>query len=117
MVGGLLENWNGFSGFVFSLNFTAPVLFLFRGRFGGAGNRRHRVGGYILFSGCYDDQVTSLVLKGIKMRYAETGYNLEIDLTRGIIEREESDPGLTELYLGGLGDQCQDPVGSGPSRG
>jgi benzoyl-CoA reductase subunit BamB len=37
------------------------------------------------------------------MRYAETGYNLEIDLTRGSIDREESDPRDTELYLGGLG--------------
>ena len=37
------------------------------------------------------------------MRYAETGYNLEIDLSRGSIERVETDPGLTELYLGGLG--------------
>ncbi|MEA2039321.1 MAG: aldehyde ferredoxin oxidoreductase N-terminal domain-containing protein [Thermodesulfobacteriota bacterium] len=37
------------------------------------------------------------------MRYAETGFNLEIDLSRGNIERVETDPGLTELYLGGLG--------------
>jgi len=37
------------------------------------------------------------------MRYAETGYNLEIDLTRGSIERVETDPKLTELHLGGLG--------------
>ena len=37
------------------------------------------------------------------MRYAETGINLEIDLSRGSIEKEESDPRLTELYLGGSG--------------
>ncbi|WP_022669081.1 aldehyde ferredoxin oxidoreductase N-terminal domain-containing protein [Desulfospira joergensenii] len=37
------------------------------------------------------------------MRYAETGYNLEVDLTRGNIERVETDPELMELYLGGLG--------------
>ena len=37
------------------------------------------------------------------MRYAETGYNLEIDLTRGNIERVETDPKLTEMHLGGLG--------------
>ncbi len=37
------------------------------------------------------------------MRYAETGYNLEIDLTTGNIERVETDPKLTEQYLGGLG--------------
>jgi benzoyl-CoA reductase subunit BamB len=37
------------------------------------------------------------------MRYAETGYHLEIDLSRGSIERVETDPGLTELHLGGLG--------------
>ncbi|MDD5009666.1 MAG: aldehyde ferredoxin oxidoreductase N-terminal domain-containing protein, partial [Syntrophorhabdaceae bacterium] len=37
------------------------------------------------------------------MRYAETGFNLEIDLTKGNIERVETDPKDTELYLGGLG--------------
>ena len=37
------------------------------------------------------------------MRYAETGYNLEIDLGRGNIERVATDPGLTELHLGGQG--------------
>src|SRR4030042_3552355 len=37
------------------------------------------------------------------MRYAETGYNLEIDVATGNIERVETDPKLTELHLGGLG--------------
>jgi len=37
------------------------------------------------------------------MRYAETGYNLEIDLSTGNIERVETDPSLTELHLGGQG--------------
>ena len=37
------------------------------------------------------------------MRYAETGINLEVDLTRGNIERVQTDPKDTELYLGGLG--------------
>ncbi len=37
------------------------------------------------------------------MRYAETGYNLEIDLTTGSIERVETDPKMTDLHLGGLG--------------
>jgi aldehyde:ferredoxin oxidoreductase len=37
------------------------------------------------------------------MRYAEIGYNLEIDLATGNIERVETDPKLMELYLGGLG--------------
>ncbi len=37
------------------------------------------------------------------MRYAETGFNLEIDLSRGNIERVETDPLDTALYLGGLG--------------
>jgi aldehyde:ferredoxin oxidoreductase len=37
------------------------------------------------------------------MRYAETGYHLEIDLSRGSIERVETDPELTELFLGGQG--------------
>jgi benzoyl-CoA reductase subunit BamB len=41
------------------------------------------------------------------MRYAETGFNLEIDLTRGNIERVETDPGDTELYLGGLGTNAK----------
>lgn len=37
------------------------------------------------------------------MRYAEVGYNLEIDLATGNIERVETDPKLMELHLGGLG--------------
>jgi aldehyde:ferredoxin oxidoreductase len=37
------------------------------------------------------------------MRYAETGYNLEIDLATGNIERVETAPKLLELHLGGLG--------------
>ena len=37
------------------------------------------------------------------MRYAEIGYNLEIDLAKGNIERVETDPRLMELHLGGLG--------------
>jgi len=37
------------------------------------------------------------------MRYGETGFNLEIDLSRGNIERVETDSKLTELHLGGLG--------------
>ncbi len=41
------------------------------------------------------------------MRYAETGFNLEIDLTRGNIERVETDPIETELYLGGLGTNAK----------
>jgi len=41
------------------------------------------------------------------MRYAETGFNLEIDLSRGSIERVATDPGDTELYLGGLGTNAK----------
>lgn len=41
------------------------------------------------------------------MRYAETGYNLEIDLSRGNIEKVENDPKETELYLGGLGTNAK----------
>jgi benzoyl-CoA reductase subunit BamB len=41
------------------------------------------------------------------MRYAETGFNLEIDLSSGSIERVETDPELTELYLGGLGTNAK----------
>jgi benzoyl-CoA reductase subunit BamB len=41
------------------------------------------------------------------MRYAETGVNLEIDLSRGNIEKVETDPKDTELYLGGLGTNAK----------
>jgi benzoyl-CoA reductase subunit BamB len=41
------------------------------------------------------------------MRYAETGFNLEVDLSRGNIERVETDPRLAELYLGGLGTNAK----------
>ncbi len=41
------------------------------------------------------------------MRYGETGYNLEIDLTRGSIERVETDPKDMDLYLGGLGTNAK----------
>jgi benzoyl-CoA reductase subunit BamB len=41
------------------------------------------------------------------MRYAETGFNLEIDLSRGDIERVGTDPGLTRLHLGGLGTNAR----------
>ena len=41
------------------------------------------------------------------MRYAEAGYNLEIDLSTGNIERVETDPRLTELHLGGLGTSAK----------
>ncbi|TSK05985.1 MAG: aldehyde dehydrogenase [Geobacter sp.] len=41
------------------------------------------------------------------MRYAETGYVLEVDLTKGNIERVATDPRETELYLGGLGTNAK----------
>ena len=41
------------------------------------------------------------------MRYAETGFNLEVDLSRGNIERVATDPKETELYLGGLGTSAK----------
>src|SRR3989339_1492375 len=41
------------------------------------------------------------------MRYAETGFNLEVDLTRGNVERVATDPAETELYLGGLGTNAK----------
>ena len=37
------------------------------------------------------------------MRYAETGFQLEVDLSKGSIDKVETDPRETELYLGGLG--------------
>ena len=41
------------------------------------------------------------------MRYSETGFNLEVDLTRGNIERVATDPRETRLYLGGLGTNAK----------
>jgi benzoyl-CoA reductase subunit BamB len=41
------------------------------------------------------------------MRYAETGCNLEIDLSRGSIQRVETDLRTTELHLGGLGTNAK----------
>ena len=41
------------------------------------------------------------------MRYAETGFNLEVDLARGNIERVATDPRLTALHLGGLGTNAK----------
>ena len=41
------------------------------------------------------------------MRYAETGFNLEVDLTRGNVEKVATDPRDTELYLGGLGTNAK----------
>ncbi|MDP7111726.1 MAG: aldehyde ferredoxin oxidoreductase N-terminal domain-containing protein, partial [Myxococcota bacterium] len=41
------------------------------------------------------------------MRYAETGFNLEIDLSRGNIERVATDRRDTELFLGGLGTNAK----------
>ena len=37
------------------------------------------------------------------MRYAETGYNLEIDLSRGSVDKVETDPKDTAAHLGGNG--------------
>jgi aldehyde:ferredoxin oxidoreductase len=37
------------------------------------------------------------------MRYGETGFDLEINLSRGSIEKVQTDPRDTELYLGGQG--------------
>ena len=41
------------------------------------------------------------------MRFAETGFNLEVDLSRGNIERVATDPKLAELHLGGLGTNAK----------
>jgi aldehyde:ferredoxin oxidoreductase len=37
------------------------------------------------------------------MRYAETGFQLEVDLSKGSIDKVETDPRDTALFLGGLG--------------
>jgi benzoyl-CoA reductase subunit BamB len=42
-----------------------------------------------------------------EMRYAETGFNLEVDLSRGSIDRVETDPGWAKSYLGGLGTSAK----------
>ncbi|NMC71848.1 MAG: aldehyde dehydrogenase [Myxococcales bacterium] len=41
------------------------------------------------------------------MRFAETGFNLEVDLSTGNVERVETDPRLTALHLGGLGTNAR----------
>lgn len=41
------------------------------------------------------------------MRYAETGFNLEIDLSRGSIEKVETASDLAEFYLGGQGSAAK----------
>ncbi len=41
------------------------------------------------------------------MRYGETGYYLEVDLSCNSIERVETDPNDTRLYLGGLGTNAK----------
>jgi len=41
------------------------------------------------------------------MRYSETGFNLEINLTRGSIERVATNVKDTELFLGGLGTNAK----------
>lgn len=42
-------------------------------------------------------------VRGQQLRYGETGYNLEIDLTRGNIEKVGTDAELMGLHLGGQG--------------
>ena len=41
------------------------------------------------------------------MRYAEMGFNLEVDLATGNIERVETDPRVLETHLGGLGSSVK----------
>jgi benzoyl-CoA reductase subunit BamB len=41
------------------------------------------------------------------MRFAETGFNLEVDLSTGNVERVETDPRLSALHLGGLGTSAR----------
>jgi benzoyl-CoA reductase subunit BamB len=41
------------------------------------------------------------------MRYGEIGFNLEVDLTRGSIDRVETDPNDTRLFMGGLGTNAK----------
>ena len=41
------------------------------------------------------------------MRHAETGFDLEVNLTQGNIEKVATDPGATGLYLGGQGSAAK----------
>ncbi|MEI8161669.1 MAG: aldehyde ferredoxin oxidoreductase N-terminal domain-containing protein [Betaproteobacteria bacterium] len=41
------------------------------------------------------------------MRYGEIGFDLEVDLSRGSIDRVDTDPNDTRLYLGGLGTNAK----------
>ena len=41
------------------------------------------------------------------MRYGEAGFDLEVNLSRGSIDRVATDPRDTELYLGGLGTNAK----------
>jgi benzoyl-CoA reductase subunit BamB len=41
------------------------------------------------------------------MRYGEIGFDLEVNLSRGSIDRVETDPNDTKLYLGGLGTNAK----------
>ena len=41
------------------------------------------------------------------MRYGEIGFDLEVDLTRGSIDRVETDPNDTRLFMGGLGTNAK----------
>ncbi len=41
------------------------------------------------------------------MRYGEIGFNLEVDLSRGSIDRVETDPNDTRLFMGGLGTNAK----------
>ena len=50
------------------------------------------------------------------MRYAETGINLHINLSRGNIEKVKTDPELTGYYLGGLGTNAKALWDSVPAK-
>lgn len=41
------------------------------------------------------------------MKYAQTGFNLEVDLTRGSIDKLATEPDSVELYLGGQGSAAK----------
>ncbi|MDP1610551.1 MAG: aldehyde ferredoxin oxidoreductase N-terminal domain-containing protein [Sulfuritalea sp.] len=41
------------------------------------------------------------------MRYGEIGFDLEVDLSRGSIDRVDTDPNDTRLFLGGLGTNAK----------
>ncbi len=59
------------------------------------------------YGGANDIWQLSYPISRSNMRYADTGFNLEIDLTRSNIERVATDPSLSAQYFGGMGTNAR----------